>query len=303
MNPELNKDTSEFFFDDEPLEHILYDDSLKGRTVANLYLQVRESVIQIESAYNGDNIQDAIAMASELGRSGTPISQEMYLRLIRVMRTMVPDYPNPVMIFDLLPLKPLLEQIWMMALDKENKALQLKVGPLLYKWYELHGKYRDAREVLDRLIGINRELKNHFDEAVYLNNFAFEYTLERRFREAMPLFEKAASMFEQLNNKFQYANSLANYWICRFDLGDIDDLERIDSELKTLSGILNQSGHWQERKPLILLAQIEERRGNIQNAIQLVERAIESCSQSKTRYPEQDAIYLEYLKRKQADYQ
>ena len=36
---------TEYFFDDEPIERILYDKSPDGPTVANLYLQVREFVV------------------------------------------------------------------------------------------------------------------------------------------------------------------------------------------------------------------------------------------------------------------
>jgi len=289
---------TEYFFDDEPLERILYDKSLEGPTVANLYLQVREFVARIENACNEGHIHEAIAIAFELGRSGKPISLEVCSRLVVIMIGIVPSCPNPIITFDLLPLEPLLAQIWMMALEKENKALQLHVGPVLYRWQEHYGRYHEARQVLTRLIEINRELKNHFDEALYLNNFAFDYMLEDRYSEAIPLFEEAARMFEKLDITFQYANSRANYWTCRFKLDDIDDLEGIEAELKTLLKIVRQSGQWHERKPLILLAQIEERRGNIKEAIDLVEQAIKSSTGSNTHYPEQDAVYLKCLQGK-----
>ena len=291
---------TEYFFDDEPLEQILYDKCPEGPTVANLYLQVREFVARIENACNDGHIQDAIAIASELGRSGIPISIEVCSRLVVIMIGIVPSCPNPIITFDLLPLEPLLAQIWMMALEKENKALQLHVGPVLYRWQEHYGRYHEARQVLTRLIEINREIKNHFDEALYLNNFAFDYMLEDRFSEAISLFEEAARMFERLGIAFQYANSRANYWTCRFNLDDIDDLEGIEAELKTLLKIVRKSGQWHERKPLILLAQIEERRGNIKEAIDLVEQAIKSCSDSNTHYPEEDVIYLDRLQKKEA---
>lgn len=293
-------ESHEFFFDDEPLERILYDKSLEGPTVANLYLQVIEFVIQIENAYKNGHIQDVITKACELGRSFSPISLEICSRLVVIMKSIVPDYTNPIMIFDLLPLKILLEQIWMMALEKENKTLQLNVGPVLYRWHEHHGRYHEAREVLGRLMEINRELKSYFGEAIFLNNFAFEYMLEDRYSEAIPLFEEAARMFEQLNITFQYANSRANYWTCRVNLNDIGDTEGIEAELKTLLKILSQASRYYERKPLILLAQIEERRGNIKEAIDLVEQAIKSCSDSNTHYSEEDVIYLDRLQKKEA---
>lgn len=292
---------TKFIFDDEPLERILYDKSLEGPTVANLYLQVREFVARIENACKEGHIQDAIAIAFELGKSGNLISLDICSRLVDIMKRIVPDYPKPIMIFDLQPLGPFLDYIWMMALQKEDKALQLKAGPVIYRWHEHHGRYHEARQVLARLIEINRGLKNQLDEAVYLNNLAFEYLLEERFQEAIPLFEEAAGMFNKLAISFEYANSRANYWTCRVNLNDIGDTEGLEAELKTLLKILSQAGRHYKRKPLILLAQIEERRGNIKRAIGLMKQAIKSSRDGKTRYTEEDMPYLDHLKGKEAD--
>ena len=67
-------------------------------------------------------------------------------------------------------------------------------------------------------------------------------------------------------------------------------------ELKAFSMTLDKSSDWHRRKPLIILARIEERRGNITAAIRLVEKAIKVCENNRTRYPELDATYLEHLK-------
>lgn len=66
--------------------------------------------------------------------------------------------------------------------------------------------------------------------------------------------------------------------------------------MKTLLEILEQGGGRKIRKPLILLARIEERRGNLDRAIELVELAIQAGKNSRTRFPEMDAAYLAQLK-------
>ena len=48
----------------------------------------------------------------------------------------------------------------------------------------------------------------------------------------------------------------------------------------------------------LILKRIEEKRGNIEGAIMLVEQAIQSCKDTRTRYPEMDEEYLEHLRRK-----
>ena len=131
-----------------------------------------------------------------------------------------------------------------------------------------------------------------------LNNSAFEYLLEGRWKEATPIFEQAAELFKKTGILFEHANSRANYWICRFESEDLQDMEEIQNELESLRKVLNKKGLWQTRKPLILLAKIEQRRGNIRGAVKLVEQAIESAKGSNTQYPELDRRYLEDLKRK-----
>ena len=132
-------------------------------------------------------------------------------------------------------------------------------------------------------------------EAVTLNNFAFEYQLEQRWGEAMPLFHQAADMFKQAGNPLQHANSRANYWMCRFAIGDVKEMDDIEIEVKELAETIGHHGSWIERKPLILLAHIEEQRGNVVGAIDFVNRAIASARDSGTRFPEIDGEYLDRL--------
>jgi len=131
-----------------------------------------------------------------------------------------------------------------------------------------------------------------------LNNLAFEYMLEERWTEAIPIFEEAATIFKEEHISFEYKNTLTNYWICRFGLNDFGDIDETEAEIKRLAVFFKGVGRWNERKPLILLARIEECRGNYEEAIKLVEAAIESAKDSNTRYPEIDMKYLAQLIKK-----
>ena len=77
--------------------------------------------------------------------------------------------------------------------------------------------------------------------------------------------------------------------------GDLADAGQDECELQRLAEMLSQAGSWQVRKPLIVLARIAEREGNIEYATVLVKRAIEACAGNNTRYPEMDAEYLRQL--------
>ena len=295
-----DKDT-DFFFDDEPLEDILYGSRQGGPTTANLYGPGRKFMQEVISACNQGRRDDVIAAAGRLGDEDIMISAEMCSTLAGVIGSFFPYYPNPVMSCNLGPLKKLFERLWSIALSGREAALQRKTGSLLFRWYEHHGLYAEARQVLSRLIDICRERHDRGDEAIYLNNLGFEYLLERRWEEAIPYFEEAGRIFREAGITFEEINALANYWTCRFELGDLGDRDGVESEVEKIRDYFDGTRRWYERKPLILLAKIEEQRGNMEKAIELVDKAIESAKDSNTRYPEIDGEYLDILRKIQSN--
>ena len=112
----------------------------------------------------------------------------------------------------------------------------------------------------------------------------------------MSYFEKASQIFKKNGNKIQYANSRSNYWTCYLESEGFEKIEKAETELNTFAKILDASTYWHRRKPLILLARIEEKRGNIDAALKLVEKALESSQNNNSRYPELDIEYLDKLK-------
>ena len=287
--------TEEFVFDDEPLEKILYGEAGNGPTRANLFWPVLELVEEITRAFRESDVPRAIMKASELGLKKLPISTGACRTLALIMESIVPQYPDPVMDHDLSSLGNLLEQIWEVARSSRNPALEESVGTTLYRWYEHHGHYEKARGVQTELLEKPRKRNDPLHEAILINNLAFEYLLERKWREAMHLFEKAVHINQEQGRRFEAANSKANYWICRFECGPVNEIKKTEAELQSLRKQLSESTGWHARKPLILLARIEEGRGNIKAAIELVKEAIESSSNTKTRYGEMDRKYLEAL--------
>ena len=288
----------ELAFDDEPLEQVLYGKVRKDPTPANLYLPAIEYVQRIVQTYHEGKIQDVLEQASELSSKRYLLSTKMCCQLLIVMKGLVPCYPNPVLKFDISVLGLLLEEVWNHFLKIENKSLQEMIGDPLYRWYEHHRKYENARQVLTRLIENGKEKGDRTTEAVMINNLAFEYLLEGLWHEAAPLFETSADIFKENGNEFEYANARANYWSARFEYAGFEEIEKAEHELKTIADKLNRHSDWRTRKPLILLAKIEEKRNNLTEAIQLVQKAIEKSRGSNTRYPEMDQQFLTYLKSK-----
>ena len=286
---------TQFFFDDEPLESILYGKPTNGPTQANLFLPVREQIDAIVKAYKAGNIEETTRLSAALGYSSSDISIGMCHEIASIMKNIIPDYTNAIITFDLSSLRTLLEKIWRQSLSVKNRELQKSVGNPMYRWYEHHKKYHDARMVLKKLIRIFREEKRRSSEGILINNFAFEYWLEGNPKDAMPWFRKAESIFKKIKDTFNKANTRVNYLMCKFALDELEDTEEIENELKEITTVLSSSGLWHERKAWMLLAKIEERRGNIDEAIALVKKAIESAKNSNSRYPEEDKEYLRQL--------
>lgn len=296
------KGQQNFYFDDEPLEHILYGADFNGPTTANLYAASYKCVQNIIKACEENNLVDLSSAISELAEDHTNISIGMSHRIMAAISNYCPYCPNPAKNLDITKLEILLVKIWKLALQTQDIYLIGKVGTPLFRWYEHHGQYEDARQILSKLIEISRQVKDRINEALYLNNFGFEYMLEKNLSAAIPCFETAAIIFKELNIVFEAANARANYWICRFELDDVDDVEIVETELNEIYKIFNGAKRWYERKPLILFAKIEEKRGNITKAIDLVEKAIDSAKDSNTAYPEIDRKYLEHLRKRNSSF-
>ena len=290
-------DSKEIFFDDESLDDILYGTGQgKGPTMANLFRKGQFFVDKIVAAYGAGRAEDLICSAHDLCSSGEELSIEMNRTLVEVMCQFVPTCPYPVMKYDILPLGPLLQKLWQDALLRDEKDLIKKTGFVLSHWCENQGLYQESREVLGRLKLLYRDLANQPEEAGTVNGIGFTYVLEGKWQEAIPFFEEAALAFNELRISFRYANARCNYWTCRFELGDMGEIDETEKELKELSATLYGEGRWHERKPLILRAKLEEKRGDIDKAILLVRQAIEVTLGGETHYSDFDGEYLEQLR-------
>jgi len=285
------------FFDDEPVEQVIYGGRREGPTPAHLYRDSLQQVDQIMTALVREQTRQAIDLAALFGAGDQPVSKGACFILCHVMRQLVPHCPNPAMAFNLCELGPLVEKLWDAAVKSGDDCLQTGAGPPVYRWYEHQGRYEKARRVLERLVEIYYQNSDLFQEAIMTNNLAFEFFLERRYNEALPLFEKAEKIFRQDDEAYQAANCRANYWQCRYMLSGAGPLAAAEDEIKEISNILMGDCSWHTRKSLILLARIEEYKGNINKAISLVEKAINACKDGVTRYPETDKKYLRRLER------
>lgn len=137
------------------------------------------------------------------------------------------------------------------------------------------------------------------EEAILINNLGYEYILEQKWKEAEPLFKEAMEIFNNLRNKGEYNNAKTNYITCKIERDQIGDIETMKQELMSLAEELNSTGNYRyRRKPYIMLAKLEEKKGNIEGAIVFVEKALSIPKDVDTTYPEEDRKHLDNLRKK-----
>lgn len=295
-NREWDRERPAIVFDDQPLESVLYGQVGDDQTLASLFGRARELVDFMRDAYRAKDSEKVFEACQALAADDQLISWGMCVELTALLDAMVPHYPCPVLPVSLTPLCPLLEKIWAMGWEKKNHALLERMATAAFRCHEHCGQYETAREVLRWLLENRRRQGDRYHVAITLNNLAFEYLLEGRWQEAILGFEEAAMLFQTIGNAVQAANSRANYWMAQFEPSKPDEVENSETELQELEDILTRAMSWQARKPRILLAKVAEQRGDLEEAIHWVEKAIQACQGSGTRYPETDAHYLERLK-------
>jgi tetratricopeptide (TPR) repeat protein len=280
-------------FDDEPLEHILYGEGDGSPTIANLYLTGIVLAHNLADACGRRDWPAIDTTVEQLCDMDIRLSYEQHSAIAAAISPIVPECPKPLPLqFDAARAVDLLERIWAFAIAQNNKLLQGVNGPNLLRLYEYLGRNEQAGIIAGSLLEYCREEGNRRAEASGLNNMGFTLLLEERWAKAMPFFEQAAEIYSKLGVEVNNANSLCNYWHCRVELGDWGDVDETRALLDGLTRKMKCHISWYERKPLILLARLEEHLGNYSKAVSLLRKAIKSALLSGTTYPEEDRRYL-----------
>jgi tetratricopeptide (TPR) repeat protein len=287
----------DLILDDEPLETVLYGKGEWIPTPLCIFKPAREILKQIKIACREDRGQDALAMYCQLMENNHAVSVEVYDELLSILKK-INDIPN-------LPQAPrshcppevgkILEWLWEMAGERQDDQRLLTAGGMLYRWFELEKRYTDAKRVLAVMIKAYRLRQDRNNEAIHINNLGFEFVLEGEWNEGADLFERAAQLFDETQDKANYANARANYWLCRYEAEGLPDLDIMEAELKEIAAVLQANKMWHECKPLIYLSKVEEKRGNIEEALSLVQRAVSLAEPVNSIFLEQAREYLKLL--------
>lgn len=284
------------YYDDEPLEHILYGEGYYTPEPAGIFLNTGRVVRRVCQAAANNDWPETIAAIRELASIGLPLSAEHCRIIIPVLYKFFPGCPKPLPLpCDPSALAGFLESVWGLEIVQTDKALRKMAADLMIRLYEYLGCYEKARHIIRQILENCRRDGDSQGEASTLNNLGFNYMLDHQWETALPILEQAAALYGLLNIHYNAANSLCNYWLCRFELGDFGDDIIVRAILEKAFSELTASGSWHDRKPLILLARLDEKQGDIRKAIGRVIQAIRTASDGQTRYPAEDRDYLTKL--------
>jgi tetratricopeptide (TPR) repeat protein len=153
-------------------------------------------------------------------------------------------------------------------------------------------RFDETRLILSRVAQLARTLGDPFKEAVYQNNTAFTFTLEERWQDGLEGFMRAAQLFKEVGNDIETFVAENNWAACLVELGD---LERAEPILQRSIAPLAEKGDARERKAHVYLAKIIEARGEIQEAINHLRRAVEIGKLVNPMYLDVDKLHLARL--------
>lgn len=284
---------TELFFDDLPLEHILYGERAEGPTQASIFREADVMVQEIIEVWSTGDMEKTIQKASQLPFDQMMPSLHACSKMREVLRSIVPNYPRPILGLDISALGPVLEALRQRAADLGVELLKLKYDELLYRWFEHMGRYGEAREILKGIIPLVAKRGDRAYLAVMINNYAFEFLLQKRWRYAIPLFGAAAKLFRDIDIG-EYANARSNQLFCELESSHFGFNETTVEELETLADILEIEDSWHKRKPIMLLARIYELKGKMESAFELAKKALRPPVNRNSWYYKED---IEFVKR------
>lgn len=283
---------SAILFDDEPLEAILYGVASTGPSSADLFVAAEQTLSAAHAALEQDDLSGALRLLAQLLESDSPVTDEVLLSIAGFVRQLVPDAPCPLIEDQGVAYGRILKPCFDAGIARGNNALMNSAGTRLYRWYEAVGRYEAAADVVRRLLEDALRRRDNHAQAQLTNNLGYEYLLRQRWEEAAPYFQRSTALFEGLGQAVEVANGHANSFLCQAGLKGPKHLALRQGELKDLATTLRRQHDWRARKPLGLIARIEEGKGNCRKAVLYARAAAIAGREVPSRHHLEDQEYL-----------
>lgn len=285
-------EVKELYFDDVPYESFVYSKKKRKPTLANYYLKTDEEFEKIENIIMKSSKKEIISKITNFVQENKDLSIYAMSQVFYYLVEFIPLYPCPNLKYDIKPLKDTISMIWQHSCKNMDKSDLILKTDYFYRFFEHIGEYNTAIKIIKKILKIEDK---YYNQGILLNNLGFEYFLQQNFKKGKLFFKKAMKVFRECNNENQYYNSFCNYMFCELGLNNIEVLTKNKREIAKAYKFLKNEADYQKRKPLILLAKIEEKRNNYKSAIILVEKALKAQKKKKTKFYYLDKAYSKQL--------
>lgn len=283
-------------FDDLPLDSLLGMQSAATPTPASQFAAAEAAWAATRRTDGIDHdIGTTLRHAAGTLRSGLAVPASMLAEFVGLLGKVIPAVPLPLVADHGVAYETVLDPCFRIARAGHHQRLLIESGTLLYRWYESCGRYSEARSVIAELLANARQRGGWVDVAVLTNNYGYEYMLEGEWSSAERIFARAGGLFAAHDGPVEVANAASNRLLCAYEIDGRLSPEPIERQARELLVVL--AGDWRRRKLLVLLAQIEEQRGHLADAVSLVEKSLEASHGVATRHRHDDRRYLDSLRR------
>jgi proteasome accessory factor A len=294
----LRSPSRQNFFDDEPIESILYEHPSTEPSNASAFIETCPLIDEIEEAFESGNIAHALGKIQWLLCEELPVPVRACVKFAQFLGEMVPNIPKPSIPDAAIEYSGLPQQMIAFAERFEATELQSMAGTIAYRWHEACGEYAEARKVLAAMRHRAAKEGDRCLLAVLTNNYGYEYLLEGKHEEAIPHFAEALELFEEVRRKSDVVNARANILSCRFATMSVAEWETLLPELAETHRELHASGDWRVRKTMRLYAERAAARGRLAVAVGWASRAVDASRSMPTQLRQEDANYVTWLERR-----
>jgi tetratricopeptide (TPR) repeat protein len=293
--PESLRSDRAIFFDDEPIESVLYAERRTGPSNASAFAEARSETEAIAADLAAGKNQVVVGRIVRLLDSEQAVPLTVCSAFVLAMTHLIPECPRPLLHPGTGDCGEALRALISRAKRYGAEAIFSRAQVLLYRWHEGRGEYAQARSVIHPMLRRAEREDDLGQAAILVNNYGYEYLLESRPVEAAPYFERALDRFTRMRHASEIANVRANLLTCQFALSAPDDRIGLFRDLADTHRALRRRRDWRARKTMRLLAQLSAKHGRPAAAAGWARRAVAASAGVPTRLREDDERYLREL--------
>jgi len=278
-----SKNAATLLFDDAPLDAILYGES-GGPSSADLFAATEDKRAAIGHAWQAGHTDEALCATQELLASGGVLTEREISAILTKIGGLVPDCAWPLLPPGAFPYETILQPIFDRAVRAGRDGLAGEVGLILARALEGHGQFVGSAAVFAPLLTGARLRGSQLEMAQNANNLGYVRSMQGCWREAEGLCEEAVAGFTAAGATSRANNAQANLLTARFELLGLPDAVELEPEILDVDAYYASENDWRRRKTLVLLARLREHAGDLDIALDLMEKSLRLTRKVPTQH-------------------